>query len=336
MEVGETLPPETRLLLDQLGVWDGFVHDRHEACLGSCSSWGSDVLGFNDFLLNPYGSGWHLDRGRFNALLRRSVAPCGITFLSGALLVGCQPEPAGGFQLHLMTRQRAPSTLSARYVIDATGVRSAFARRIGARRMMVDRLTFVYGFFGAGSRASASRLTMIEAEENGWWYAAGLPESRVAVAFATEPDIVRGFMLSVEERWLAHVSRTRYIAPRLHECRFERGSLAVRAAPSFVLDRVCGPRWLAVGDAAAAYDPLCSQGIYKALADGLEAAEVIAAALDADVDIASLYAASIAEGFNEYQAIRDYFYRIENRWADSPFWRRRIERSGPQGRALAA
>jgi flavin-dependent dehydrogenase len=137
-------------------------------------------------------------------------------------------------------------------------------------------------------------------------------------------------MLSAEDRWFARVLRTRYIAPRLDRCRFVRGSIVVRAAPSYLLDRVAGARWLAVGDAAAAYDPLSAQGIHKALADGLKAAETIAAALASDTDIAPAYAASIGDSFEEYRTNRNFFYRLETRWAGSSFWQRRLERTDLQ------
>lgn len=330
MHLGETLPPETRLVLDELGLWDGFVGEGHEACLGSCSSWGSDALGYSDFVLNPYGRGWHLDRRRFDAFLLRNAIACGTEFIAGARLIDCQSNGREGFGLTLDSGDGTTSALTARYVVDATGTRSAFARRVGAQPVRFDRLTFAYGFFDARAATSESRMTMVEAAEDGWWYAAGLPGGRLAVAFATDPATVRERRLSVEARWFASVLRTQYVAPRLDGCRFLSGSLAIRSAASFLLDRVAGAQWLAVGDAAAAYDPLSSQGIHKALANGLEAAAAIAAALASDGDITPAYAASVAEGFEEYRTNRNYFYRLETRWAHAPFWRRRLEREDLQ------
>jgi len=64
--IGEGIPPDTRTLLQRLGVWNEFLKEGHDACLGSCSSWGTAELGFNDFLFNPLGNGWHLERKRFD------------------------------------------------------------------------------------------------------------------------------------------------------------------------------------------------------------------------------------------------------------------------------
>ena len=94
-------------------------------------------------------------------------------------------------------------------------------------------------------------------------------------------------------------------------------------APSAYLDRPTGPDWLAVGDAASSFDPLSSQGIYKALADGLKAAEAITAWLDGDTGALDKYAAFVASRFADYRRNRAYFYAVERRWAGSPFWARR-------------
>src|SRR5881394_2045937 len=40
--IGESVPPDTRRLLGELGVLDDFLAEAHEPSLGSCSSWGSE------------------------------------------------------------------------------------------------------------------------------------------------------------------------------------------------------------------------------------------------------------------------------------------------------
>jgi len=127
--VGETLPPDVRWVLEELGLWSGFVGEAHEACLGSCSSWGSDALGYNDFVLSPLGKGWHLDRQRFDSFLLDNMVSCGATLISGARFVDCERDRQDGFRLRLRARDDAESLITARFVVDATGSRSAFARR---------------------------------------------------------------------------------------------------------------------------------------------------------------------------------------------------------------
>lgn len=57
--IGESIPPDTRRLFARLGLLEAFEREGHEPCHGSCSSWGEDVLGYNDFTVNPHGTGYH-------------------------------------------------------------------------------------------------------------------------------------------------------------------------------------------------------------------------------------------------------------------------------------
>lgn len=319
--VGETIPPDARLLLGRLGLWEEFVGEGHEPCLGSCSAWGSDVIGHNDFLLNPHGSGWHLDRARFDAFLRRRACAAGARPVQGRL-AGVSSDHDRGHRLTLGDGR----TIAARYVVDASGRASALARAMGARQLPLDRLSFVYGFFDAAGAASRSRLTLLEAAPHGWWYAAALPEARLAVAFASDAEYVRAHGMGREPRWLEEAGATRHLSARLEGCLFLAGSLTPRIAASFLLDRVAGPRWLAAGDAAACFDPLAAQGIYKALEDGIDAAASIAKALRADAEIGPSYAEAAGARFAQYLVNRNHFYGLEQRWPGSAFWQRRQAR----------
>jgi flavin-dependent dehydrogenase len=304
--VGESIPPDARVLLDRLGLWQAFLDEGHERCLGSCSTWGSDIPGYNDYLLNPQGCGWHLDRRRFDAFLCRQAQAAGVATIA---------EGEGD------------AVTSARFVVDATGRSSAVARRHGARQVALDRLTFVHGFFDLPPATVHSRLTLLEAVRDGWWYAAVIPGRRVAVAFAGDAEHVRESGLAHAQPWLRAALGTRLLAASLEGARFVGGSLVSRVVSSFVLDRACGPRWLAVGDAASCFDPLAAQGIYKAIDDGIAGAQAIVSALATGGDLDPGYEQVVRGRFEEYLVNRNHFYGLERRWPDAPFWRRRHART---------
>jgi flavin-dependent dehydrogenase len=322
VRVGESIPPDTRIVLEQLGVWDAFVKENHEPCLGSCSSWGADELGYNDFLFNPMGNGWHLDRRRFDAFLARQVNARGIELCTGTRWDACE-RSAAGLRLRLWGKGGAARMVTARFAVDATGMRASFARSMGASRLFVDQLLCVTAFLALPAFGAFSRLTMLEAVEYGWWYAAKLPDRRLAVAVASDPAIVKRHALRRCDGWFACLMATRHIAPQLTGCRFIESSPIICAASSFVLDKTVGTGWLAVGDAAAAYDPISSQGIYKALADGTRAAKAIANFLHGSAAELDDYQVEAADRFRRYLDNRNYFYGLERRWPDSAFWMRR-------------
>lgn len=323
LRVGETLLPDTRVLLEQLQLWDQFLQEEHLACLGSCAAWGSEELGYNDFLLNMHARGWHLDRRRFDRFLLHHAGLARGVELSYGKFRNCEPAPNGGYYLALDRADGASEVVAGRYVIDATGHHAAFARKVGARVQQLDCLLFVYGFFAAADTRTSSTLTLLEAAEYGWWYAAHLPGGRVAVACATDPETLKQQGLSDEAVWLDRAQRQRHLKQRLDGHNYLPGSLCVRAAASFRLDQVMGRAWLAIGDAAAVFDPLAAQGIHKALEDGIAAGLALATVAEHGGAIPAAVAQAHRDRFDEYLANRDYFYALEQRWAKAPFWTRR-------------
>lgn len=336
--VGESTPPDIRLPLAELGLWDAFSAEGHAPCHGNCSSWGDEQLGYNDFLFNPYGHGFHLDRRRFDAWLAQAAAAAGAELRVGRQLRSVEHRPGGGFLVHLTGPDGHAELVAARFVVDATGRSARVARRLGARRLVHDRLTFVYAFFPPGSGARASSLTLLEAVSYGWWYAARLPDGQLVVAVAGDPDVVRDRGLHRPAVWSALLGETRHVGGLLAAGAAPALPFIACEAPSARLDRACGPGWLAVGDAASSFDPISSQGIHKALTDGLLAAEAIAAWLGhGDGRALDRYAELVAARFDGYLGDRAYLYALERRWPDAPFWSRRQGTSGGFSRAdLAA
>jgi flavin-dependent dehydrogenase len=326
LRVGESVPPDIRIVLDELGLWDEFLKENHETCLGSCSSWGADALGYNDFLFNPLGNGWHLDRARFDGFLARKAAQRGTEICSGMIFDGCERLGQRGFGLRLAGDHGHARTANARFVVDATGIGSRFARRMGARRGFLDQLICVAGFFELPDPARFSRLTMLEAVEYGWWYAAKLPDARLGVVAASDPQIVKQAALHRSDCWSERLAATNHISGAVGGARLIADTQLTCAAPSFLLDKVVGDGWLAVGDAASPFDPISSQGIYKALSDGRRAGEAIANHLRGNDRELAGYQSSVTSRFEHYRRTRNYFYGLEQRWPAASFWMRR--RSG--------
>ena len=86
---------------------------------------------------------------------------------------------------------------------------------------------------------------------------------------------------------------------------------------------VDGAPWMAVGDAAAAFDPLSSHGMTTALWAGERSASVLPAALDGDPSQLDAYAAAVADGVTRFLKQRKAIYGMERRFAQAPFWQRR-------------
>ncbi|HTZ45017.1 MAG TPA: tryptophan 7-halogenase [Jatrophihabitans sp.] len=315
--VGESIPPDAQPLLDQLGVAAEFTAAGHEPCLGSASAWGSSRLGYNDFVTNPYGTGWHLDRPRFEAMLRRRADAVGVCSVTGT--VRELRRAADGFAVTLADG----ATMTARFVVDATGARAAAGRRLGARHRWYDRLVVASAFLATDPARRQPRITLLEAAPDGWWYLAGLPDDRLIVSYASDPDTARDTGSARWPEWTQQLVETTHVAARLAGCTLLSERLTSLSAASRLLDPVAGPGWLAVGDAAASHDPLSARGIYQALHTGTLAATELCAGEASPERVCTGYAETVLAEFEEYLANQRYLYAAEQRYADRPFWARR-------------
>src|SRR5207253_4571325 len=142
-----------RPLLERLGAWERFVESGHLVSYGNRSAWGSEELADDDFIFDPHGPGWHLNRGSFDALLRERAADAGTTRWRQARLTGALRRRHGGWVLTVQGPEGA-ATIDASGVIDATGRTSLVARWQGQQRRYDDHLVGVVARLEApGDRA---------------------------------------------------------------------------------------------------------------------------------------------------------------------------------------
>lgn len=322
MRIGETLPPAIKSLLAKLGVWERFLRENHSLSFGIHSAWGRPGLYANDFIFNPYGMGWHVDRARFDAMLAQAAENVGVHVLRGAQLISIQERARNGWRVEVGAEGKQLQWES-QFLIDATGRASTLAGKLGASRKSCDHLIGVVAFFTPDLRDYApSHATLVEAVEEGWWYSALLPDRRIAVAYMTDADIYAQRSKKSRYSWRKELQETQHTKLRLYGWRPASVPRVVSANSSH-LDKAAGKNWLAIGDAAMAFDPLSSQGVYKALETGLQGAEAICNRLSGDAEAFLKYAAQLEEHFDRYLAVRAYYYSKERRWLNSSFWKRR-------------
>lgn len=315
VRIGETLPPPVRSLLAHLGVWDTFQAQGHREVYGTTAAWGSAALLDNDFIYMPANTGWHLDRAAFDAMLASAAQRQGATLILNAR-VRDSKRAGNEWRLTLSTGQN----LAARFVVDATGGTAALARRCGARFVEADNLVGIAGFFECGNGNPSS---LVEAFEDGWWYTAGLPDGRRIVVCMTDADLVRRLKLHDTHEWRRKLAAVPNVAATVHQGK-PSGQIVVRPAASRRLEPSAGKDWLAVGDSASRFDPLSSQGIFKALRSGIFASYAIGDLLTQhDESGLDRYRRYVLDEFKSYAEVRTKYYREEQRWPESEFWLRR-------------
>lgn len=320
--VGETIPPDANLLLEELGVTGAFRAQSHLPCYGSNSLWGSAQLGHNDFVVNVHGHGWHLNRARFDAMLLDQAEQAGATVFRGSTCreVCCTPDQDRIRSIHVEAADGGPITLIADEFIDASGRSAVLTKALGVRKEFDDRQVVVWARFKPIDQGGFGSSTWLESAPFGWWYGARLPRGEAIVALGTDPHVAKSMGIYDPKSWLFHLSDTHLMAPRLIQARLIPDSFRITSSHSYCIHRAAGENWLAIGDTVSAFDPLSSAGIYKALFTGQLAARALS---DPGPTQRDAYQARVQEDHRAYLVMRSQLYEAERRWPDHGFWKAR-------------
>jgi flavin-dependent dehydrogenase len=320
--IGETLPPDVQPLLVSLGVWDQFLGQQHSPSLGIRTAWGRADLYEQNFIFNPYGSGWYLNRARFDWMLAQAANQMGAIQWRNARLVDLADHGGDGWDLTVACVETQLS-FRTKFMVDATGRAATLARRQGSRRLVYDHLIGVVGFLPKhSSRPMAAGYTLIEGTEYGWWYAASLPDASIVAMLMTDADLYAEASRTSAHYWRDLLEKSPHTLAFLGSTS-PPTKLRIVAANSSRLDCISRKNWLAVGDAAVAFDPLSSQGVYNALESGLRAAQAIHDRFMGQSDALDKWDSALRDDFRRYLHLREHYYSKEKRWAYSEFWHRR-------------
>lgn len=323
--IGESLVSAARRLLADMGLLESFLAEGHEPWHGNRSVWGGPEPQEVDFLRDPEGHGWHLDRVRFEQWLREIARTRGTDLLIPATLDKLEHD--GKRWRVLLKTVDGPCVVACDQIIDAGGRAAPVVRKLGVTAKADDRLVCAW-VYGRDRRNSGRGLTYVEAVEDGWWYTAPLPEGRRVLAFHTDADLPSAQVVRERKRLLECAGAAKELSTLLTDVEFmpesERGTTAANSA---ILEPPAGEGWVAVGDAAISFDPISSQGLLNALFTGLAAAEAVDRHLRGDSLALSEYAQVIGGIRDSYLQRLDLCYAAETRWPKAPFWRRRHSRA---------
>ena len=320
--IGESLLPAARRLLSDMGLLESFLAEPHEPWYGNRSVWGGTEPQEVDFLRDPDGHGWHLDRLRFEQWLQVAAQKRGAELWQSAVVEKLERE--GDRWRATVKAPDGPLTISANLIIDAGGRAAQISRKLGARSKTKDKLVCAWEY-GCDQQNSGRGLTYVEAVKDGWWYTAPIPGGRRVLAFHTDADLLRVSQRETKKGTLLERTRSvKELSGLLSTVGFvadDRPGFAI--AHSAMLSPCAGEGWLAVGDAAISFDPLSSQGLLNALFTGLAAAEATESYLKGDSSSLDEYSQIIRGIGDSYQTHLAFHYAAETRWPRAPFWQRR-------------
>ncbi|KAF8556692.1 FAD/NAD(P)-binding domain-containing protein [Imleria badia] len=348
-KIGESLPAVAKQVLaglcppilervseDNLGEHGVFIK-----CTGNASCWDSPSLEETRAITSPFGMGWHLDRAKFDQILRESMMDVSRNRIS---LVKSSFEDVSLAEVDdrwlVLTSSRLEDSgmiYGSRWLIDASGRKAVVSRKLGAKTIKEDSLLAFYAVFVRPSITDdGDHRTLIEACESGWWYSSPLPGNRRVVAYHTDdtdptvddarqPD---GFMNFLHYSTI-HISRliseSEYDIDVQSKTRYPVCTTAssTRTTPLSGIVASSGARWCAVGDAAMAFDPLSSQGMITALQVGAALGNIVARDMvtKSEDDILAAVPKLYSQVWSKYTQEKRYIYSRGRFEGD--FWKSR-------------
>jgi flavin-dependent dehydrogenase len=315
---GQSLPPAVRRPLAALGLDAALDRATQVPSGGVRGSWGPSPIE-RSFLFDPYGDGWQVDRRHFDERLRLLASAAGINVTPNATLT--PPRRVGAvWRVGVRVDGQPRDDVEAAWLVDATGRAAWLARQLGSRPRHHDRVVAVVGV--GRPRLPVAPVTLIETVEDGWWYGLSRPDGRAVAAIVTDADLCVRARLRAPAVWLARLRDTSQVGPAFVGLTLDAPP-TVEPAGNVLLDRPWGNGWLAVGDAAAAHDPLAGDGVVRALDSGISAAAALANAATGDARALPVHAVTVAGSFAAHLRRSLAFHARERRWPAEPFWARR-------------
>lgn len=321
---GEIVEPTIRMPLSELDLLDSFEMLGSLTLAGSLSLWDSDVPVEFCGMVNAHGHGALIDRQKFEAWLLASALALGVDVVYPATALSV--EQVGNKWKVSWGGKDQRLAVCAPLLIEATGRGPG---EVGySRRSVKDRLVALM-WYSPIDEATRDQRLLIESAQHGWWYAAILPGHRAVLSFMTDADLLPR----------THAARHAYLDDQLAATKIMRehrkGMLAplqFRSYPanSSLRDVIGGSNWVAVGDAAATYDPLSGHGVSVALAKGASIARLLT--INGDLHrVVGTYADAERAAFFTYLRDRDRTYARAARSKRSTFWTRRSGVSTSEG-----
>lgn len=330
--VGEHVSASLFALLDYLQLPKTlFPSDSFLPCYGDTSYWGSVLPSVRHSMFH-HEQTVQLDRELFDLTLLEQLQQRGAVLLPrthSQVSVAAAADGPWRWQLACQHPQQGDFTVRARFLLDASGRNSALARQLGGRSQRLDQLLGAGLFFQCTDSTDQAQDQLIEATEHGWWYGARLPAGQYVATFFADADLISQLRLNQGKHWWQWLQQSQQLKKRLLGAKPLTAHPWLRNAASQYTQPPTLSHYLAVGDAACAFDPISSMGLGFAVSSACQAARLVQLSLTESLTgpgteaLCQSYQQDLQTQFVAYQRLRQQMYQQERRWSGAPFWQRR-------------
>jgi len=315
--LGETLPPSALPLLQSLGLLDLFESNSLHRTRGYHSAWGSTAIADHNFFFHsPFQHGLKINKQSLEQDLE-SLTLENILRFEKMTAIRLTKQ---GVTIELQNDQ-GPMLLTGKCLVEATGRNRAVLKLLGITSTEYDQLTAYSCHQPRRDHPKIMHGVFVESFEHGWGIVSRLTDEVQVMSLFSRQRVGLHRELKDYSCWPVVLSETAHLRDLLST---EAGIRVVGGdAGSSRAAQLAGQCWLAVGDAAIAFDPLSSHGITNAVYTAQRAAEAIALHLsDPHEKYFREYAESVSAIFATYLGTRYELYQRERRWPGAPFWTR--------------
>jgi flavin-dependent dehydrogenase len=262
-----------------------------------------------------------VDRGRFDTLLLQAAMRAGVQVFEPAQVREVSHNRFG-WQFQIVTKTDSQS-VTAKFLVDAAG-RAGFLPQ--KRKQVSPRTLALCGYLPSERCPTA---TLVEALPDGWCWGAPIPGGVFSTMVFLDRDSLWPLRRDrLESGWRSELAKAELFSA-LSDLPLVGRLISCDATTYFAEDPICEDL-IRVGESSLALDPLSSSGVEKAMHSGLVAATAVHTMLlrpDRRELCARFYRERQTETLSSHASWSSDFYRRVERFAELPFWEKRMRRS---------
>jgi flavin-dependent dehydrogenase len=279
--IGESLLPRNFPLMQQLGLEPAIRARPHIDKFGAEFVMGDGAKERRFLFLEglvPGSPTINVERAVFDEMLLEQAQAAGAETRQGVAVKEIVSLADGAVSL-----RTADQTLSARWLLDASGHGTVIGRHLDTRRNFhepeLQKVAYFSHLTGVqrlpGREAGHPAIVMCT---EGWFWIIALDEVKTSVGFVTHPDFVKRIDVSPDCMLTWAIARCPVLRQRTARATIPQTN-QVLADFSYTCKPLAGPGHFLVGDAGAFLDPIFSTGVTLAMMGATEAAGHVIAIL---------------------------------------------------------
>ena len=315
--IGESLLPANLLLFDKLGVRESVEKigmrkwgvefnspsHAHSSGVEFAEAWDKTM---------PYS--FQVRRSEFDEILFRNAAKAGTTTFENTTVTQVHFD-ADGVRVDIKNGTGTPSTLTADFVVDASGRDTFLSSRLKLKEKNPKHNSVaIFGHFTNAERLPGKREGDISIFwfDHGWIWFIPLSDGTTSIGAVCWPHYLASREKSLRDFFMDTVAMNTRLADRLKHAALVDDLVHAAGNYSYSSKKATGERYLLVGDAFAFVDPVFSSGVYLAMHNAFDAASTVATCLrqpDAANAAMAKYEKRVRQGPTEFSW---FIYRVTN------------------------